>query len=84
MKTVRFISILFTLLLLAQSAFSFGKKDSSDSPEASATEKSAKQEKKEEIQKDHINIDFLFDTKEANPKNRFNWSTSSANSAAPA
>ncbi len=63
---------------MAQSAFSFGKKDSSDSPEASATEKSAKQEKKEEIQKDHINIDFLFDTKEANPKNRFNWSTSSA------
>ena len=71
MKTIRRILLLFIFFLLIQPSFSFGKKDTAEEQTAPASEK------KTEIQNDHLKIDFLFDTKKENSKNRFNWSTTS-------
>ena len=71
MKTIRRILFLFIFFLLIQPSFSFGKKDTAEEQTAPASEKKA------EIQNDHLKIDFLFDTKKENSKNRFNWSTTS-------
>ena len=72
MKTSRILfTFSFFLLFVANSAFSFGKKDSSDTTTQDVP-------KTEEIKKDFLKIDFLLDTAHANPKNHLNWKTSSA------
>lgn len=60
--------ILILLAFLAIPAFALGKKDKTETTPASEEPK---------IEKQHIKIDLLLDTKKANPKNHFNWNTKS-------
>ena len=74
MKVLRFFSIIFIFLLLVQSVFSLGKKDKS-------TDNSENEPAKEEkLPNESITLDLLLDTKKQNPKNHFNWKTSSNSS----
>lgn len=73
MKTKYFISVFIIFVLLSQSAFTFGKKDT-DSKKSDSTEE-------EKIPNEYINIDLLLDTKKQNPKNHFNWKVSGKSSS---
>ena len=74
MKVLRFFSIIFIFLLLIQSVFPLGKKDKS-------TDNSENEPAKEEkLPSESITLDLLLDTKKQNPKNHFNWKTSSNSS----
>ena len=75
MKVLRFFSIIFIFLLLVQSVFPLGKKDKS-------TDNSENEPAKEEkLPNESITLDLLLDTKKQNPKNHFNWKTSSNSSS---
>lgn len=66
------ILTLFIFFLLVPQIFSLGKKDKNDSKEAAGSQQES------EIKKDFFKVDFLLDTKKANPKNHLVWSNSSA------
>lgn len=67
------ICIFFIFFLLIPQIFSLGKKDKNDSKETAGS-----QQEESEIKKDFFKVDFLLDTKKANPKNHLVWSNSSA------
>lgn len=66
------ICIFFIFFLLISQIFSLGKKDKNNSSENSSSQEES------EIKKDFFKVDFLLDTKKANPKNHLVWSNSSA------
>ena len=72
MKCTKYFSLFLFALSMQSATFALGKKDAADSTAAKTTE-----EKSEETKKDHFQIDLTLDTKKENPKNHFNWNTSS-------
>lgn len=75
MKSKYFLSVFIVFILLIQSAFALGKKDTdSDSKKSDSTEE-------EKIPNEYITIDLLLDTKKQNPKNHFNWKDSGKSSS---
>lgn len=61
----------FIFFLVLTSAFSFGKKDKSESDATTSSQTN-------EAKKEFLSIDFLLDTQKQNSKNHFKWKNSSA------